>query len=165
MRIYIADLAAYNAGKLIGKWLDLDDYTDAKELKDAVADWMRTRGIEEIAVHDYDDCPADSYFGECPSFVELFKYHELYTNHGSAFASWFSLGNYSHDCDEWEEQFQDVYVGQYDSWVDFAMNLLQDTGALESIPEHLRCYFDYSAYARDLKYDYTEADGFYFQNY
>ena len=38
------------------------------------------------------------------------------------------------------------------------MNLLEITGDLASIPEHLQHYFDYDAYTRDLFMDYTSVD-------
>jgi antirestriction protein len=34
---------------------------------------------------------------------------------------------------------------------DFAYQLLEDTGALNDMPENLRNYFDYKAYGRDLE--------------
>lgn len=60
MKIYIADLAEYNAGNLYGKWLDLDDFTDADELKDAVYSvpkinpYSDGKERNEWAVHDYE---------------------------------------------------------------------------------------------------------------
>jgi len=36
MRIYVACLASYNAGRLHGEWFDLDDWQDADSLYDAV---------------------------------------------------------------------------------------------------------------------------------
>lgn len=168
MKIYIADLAAYNAGKLIGKWLDLDNFADTEELKDAISDWLKERGIEEYAVHDYDDCPARDEFGESPDFDELFTYHTLYEEYGDSFAAWFDLC-YSGgcDCDEWEDKYNDENMGEWESWEDFAQYLIDDCGALGEIPDHLKNYIDYSAFARDLQCsgDYTEQDGYFFRNY
>lgn len=80
MKIYIADLASYNSGKFDGKWFDLNDYTDAEELKDAISDWREERGIEDYAVHEYDGCPAQDKFGGAPDFDELFNYHMFMEN-------------------------------------------------------------------------------------
>jgi len=42
----------------------------------------------------------------------------------------------------------------------FAENYLEETGMIELLPENLRYYFDYEAYARDMLYngDITEVD-------
>lgn len=50
VRIYIADLEAYNAGKLRGEWVDLPSYG---ELKDVV-DRMSHGGRSDWAIHDYE---------------------------------------------------------------------------------------------------------------
>ena len=57
------------------------------------------------------------------------------------------------------DRILDMYYGVYDSEEDFATQLLEDTGDLASIPEHLQSYFDYDAYTRDLFIsDFTSAD-------
>ena len=168
MIIYMADLAAYNAGELKGKWFNLDDYMDADKLKEAVDAWKQEQGVEEYAVHDYDDCPAYDVFGEHPDLDELYMYHTLYSKYGDNFATWFDLC-YSGgcDCDEWEDKYNDDNMGEWDSWEDFVRYLIDDCGVLGEIPEHLQDYIDYSAFARDLQCngEYTEQNGFFFQNY
>lgn len=168
MKIYIADLLAYNAGKLAGKWFDLNDYADAEELKDAVSDWLKEQGSEEYAIHDYDDCPAHDEFGEYPDLDELYMYHELYTKYGNSFVAWFDLFHYSGEtCDTWEDKYYESYMGKWESWDDFAQYLIDECGALGEIPDQLQYYIDYSAYARDLlcSGDYTAQDGYFFRNY
>ena len=167
MRIYIADLSAYNAGKLIGKWLDLDDYTDAEALKDAVFDWLKERGIEEYAIHDYDDCPAHDEFGEYPDWNEIFTYHTLYKEYGDSFATWFGLSYPDCDYDTWEDKYNDDFEGEWDNWKDYAQCLIDECGVLGEIPDQLAPYIDYVAFARDLQCsgEYTEQDGYFFRNY
>jgi hypothetical protein len=60
-RIYVADLEAYNNGRLVGEWLDLDDYNDADELMDAIQDVLKKSGGEEYAIHDYENFPSILY--------------------------------------------------------------------------------------------------------
>lgn len=58
--IYVASLYDYNAGKLVGEWFDLMDYSDADELMEAIEKWMTDLnkkskdGVvrEEWAIHD-----------------------------------------------------------------------------------------------------------------
>ena len=55
------------------------------------------------------------------------------------------------DADDALERFQDDYQGTFDNLEDWATELLDSTGELECIPERLRYYFDYEAYARDCE--------------
>jgi antirestriction protein len=48
------------------------------------------------------------------------------------------------------DAFEEAYQGEYRSSVDFAENLVDDLGMLNDMPENLRYYFDYEAFARDL---------------
>lgn len=168
MEIYIADLGAYTAGELKGEWFDLNDYTDAGELNKAVDAWKQENGVEEIAVHDYDDCPAHDEFGEHPDFEELFTYHTLYEKYGDSFATWFDL-RYSggSDCYEWEDKYNDENMGEWESWEDLAQYLIDECGVLGDLPEQVKPYIDYSAFARDLRCngEYIEQNGYFFRNY
>lgn len=98
---------------------------------------------EEWAVHDYDDFPN---LGEYPSIERLIEVAEAISKHGEAMRVWLdSTGSV--------EGFEDAYYGTAESWEDFVARLLEETGALAEVPEHLQYYFDYAAYARDLKID------------
>lgn len=46
--------------------------------------------------------------------------------------------------------FEDADCGEHDSEQDYAEQLVDELGMLESMPGHLRYYFDYAAFARDL---------------
>jgi antirestriction protein len=73
-RIYVACLAAYNAGRLHGAWFDLEDYNDADELHEAIAERvLRTSPCPNVMVDI--DCPTcegsgslnnESYGTTCP---------------------------------------------------------------------------------------------------
>jgi len=55
------------------------------------------------------------------------------------------------DSEEALERFQDDYAGTWENLETWAEELLEGTGELEVIPQRLRYYFDYSAYARDCE--------------
>lgn len=59
------------------------------------------------------------------------------------------------------EGFEDSYQGEYESDEDFAQELAEQT---DDIPKHLWSYIDWEFYARELMYDYSEHDGFYFRS-
>lgn len=172
MKIYIADLAEYNAGNLYGKWLDLDDFTDADELKDAVYSvpkinpYSDGKERNEWAFHAYTlDYDPDPGFGESPDLEDVFRYHELCDTHGEAFAVWFDLFNGRRmPRDEWEESFQTAYYGEMESYKALAEQLVDD-GLFGNIPESVARYIDYEAIGRDLKADYTIVSGYCFYYY
>ena len=69
---------------------------------------------------------------------------------------------------DWDEdQFDERYQGEFDSWAKMAEELLYSTGELDAIPENLRYYFDYDAYARDIRLggDMCEHEGYFFWNH
>ena len=172
MKIYVADLAEYNAGNLYGKWLDLNDFNDADELKAAVYSvpkinpYSRGKERNEFAIHDYDlDFTIDPNFGEYPDLEDVFRYHELCREHGEAFAVWFNLYNGRYlDRDQWEDKFQDAYYGEYDSYTDLAEHMVEE-GLFGEIPESVACYLDYEKIGRDLMTEYTIDDGYCFSDY
>ena len=62
------------------------------------------------------------------------------------------------------EAFEDSYLGTFDSLEDWAEDYLENTGGLESMPENLRRYFDFEAFARDCRlngdiYEVTTPEG------
>jgi hypothetical protein len=73
----------------------------------------------------------------------------------AAFIGWY--GSWDSDT------FESAYMGQYDSEQAYADQYIDDTGMLSEMPEHLQCYFDYEAFARDLfMCDYYFDSGFVF---
>jgi antirestriction protein len=57
-------------------------------------------------------------------------------------------------------------MGEYDNEQEYAEQLLAETGDLDQIPHHLRYYFDYESFARDLFInDYLFIDGSVFQQH
>lgn len=55
------------------------------------------------------------------------------------------------ELDEAIEAFQGAYAGTFSSVEAWAENFMEDTGMLESVPENLRSYFDFEAWARDAE--------------
>lgn len=66
--------------------------------------------------------------------------------------------------DVWNaERFSDNYLGVYDLLEDYAYQYVVDYDLLNSLPNNLRCYFDYEKFACDLMIDdITEHNGHYF---
>lgn len=170
MKIYVADLAEYNAGRLYGKWLDLNDFTDAEELKTAaysvpkINPYSGGRERNEYAIHDYDlDYSCDPDFGEYPDLDDIFRYHELCGEYGEAFAVWYSLNGGYRDRDKWEDCFNESFYGEVDSYAALAEQFV-DEGLFGEIPDAIINYIDYEAIGRDLRMDYTIEAGYCFRD-
>lgn len=162
MRIYVGTYAKYNDGNLFGKWLDLEDYTDRDDFYKACAELHADEEDPEFMFQDWEGILSnminESYVSpECWSLLDAYeKYDEDAVN------------AYCYCFGEWNENdFNERYRGEYDSWEHMAEELLEETGELNRIPESLRYYFDYEKYANDLRIggDFIEQDGYYFWNH
>lgn len=83
------------------------------------------------------------------------------------FAAWienFHLDDSVKDGD-WEE-CKECFAGEFCNARDFAEHLCDEQGTLDEMPEHLRPYFDYEAYGRDLLMggDYWQEGCYWFRN-
>lgn len=172
-KIYVADLAAYNNGMLVGEWLDLSDYDDGSEVMDAIQDllsqWSEESGEEreEYAIHDYENFDSglySEYMGE-DDFDKVIKSYKLSEEKGVPM-SVISHIIREYDPDDVEEWYDEHFEGEFDSDTDLAYNYVDMVGGASELgKDTLERYFDYEAFGRDLAYDYTEIDGFYFRTY
>ncbi len=150
-KIYVACLAAYNAGKLHGEWISADQetheiYADIK----AMLEKSPEPHAEEWAVHDYEGFGSIS-LSEWPDIKRVSTLAKLIVAHGEAFSLWYQNqdgGNFENS--ELEDMFLEQWQGAFESETDFARNLLEELGQLTEIPDWAQCYFDYESYARDL---------------
>ena len=61
-------------------------------------------------------------------------------------------------------EFEERYLGEYESLRHFAEQYAEDVGLQDRIPDAIGRYFDYEAYGRDLMVggEICEHDGYYF---
>lgn len=159
-RIYVASLADYNDGEIVGEWIDASQtaeniHREIQHILDRSPSALAT-GIPagEWAIHDYDG------FGS----VQLDEYVSLeyvaalgqgIARHGLAFAAWASI----HDEQEPAalERFSDHYQGSYDSRADYAEQHVQalgvDSELFADAPEWLQPFIriDDSGLVRDME--------------
>lgn len=161
MRVYVGTYAKYNAGSLFGKWLNLDYYVDKSEFIAACRELHKDEADPELMFQDYEDIPnwmiSESNIDDC-----VWEFMEAYDEFGGD-----TVMAYVDCFGSWDKsQFHERYLGRYDSWVDMAEELLDKTGHLDELPEWAQPYFDYEAYARDIRLsrDLVEHDGHFFWN-
>lgn len=151
-RIYVACLASYNAGILHGEWVDLDGTETIEERISEILEASPEEDAEEWAVHDHELC---GYLSEYPGIDTLNAIQDAFEKVEAKGIEWEAFGEFcAHRGDDIEadkvEMFSEAYAGTWDSLEDWCENFLEETGQLESVPENLRYYFDYAAFARDM---------------
>ena len=153
-QIYVACLSAYNNGYLHGEWIDANqDVDQIKEEIQAMLNASPMPDAEEYAIHDYNDMPN---LGEWPDLDEVVKAAELVEQYSLEAVNAYLSYTGGSDLDDFESSYQ----GEYSSPEDFAYQLVEDLGLLQGVPDTLKYYFDYEAYARDLFMgDYFEENG------
>ena len=90
--IYVADLAAYNGGDLVGKWFDLTEYGDADELTEAVQEQVLLPGNEEWAIHDYEGF-GPIRVGEYDQFATIMQHVENMGDEPRKYWAWIDATN------------------------------------------------------------------------
>lgn len=151
-----------------GAWVELDSSTTWETIREAI--WEKIPGavVDEILCADAE--------GFARHFLSRYDCFDL-----TGWTEWIEAAERSHleleiiaaYCDnvgDWSEQgvdnAQDAYAGSFDSVTEFAEDLADSTGMLESIPESLRYYFDFEKFGNDLLMgDYFESEGHYFHNH
>lgn len=145
-RIYVADLAAYNNGKLHGVWINAcDDLEDIHEQISAMLKGSPEGFAEEYAIHDYEG------FGGygLSEYQGIQSVHEIacFTlEHGEIARE--LLSYYGGDLEEAKLAIEENYAGCYKTLADYAEELTEET---TQIPENLAYYIDYERMGRDME--------------
>ena len=145
MKIYLANLQAYNEGKLLGKWLDITK----DDLLKAVSDF----GNAEWAIHDTE---LPFKVGEHEDLFELQKVGKIWNSMSDyEQAAFCCLVDDGYTLKEALEEYQNRDVHIADNLVDLAYQFVEE-GLYGKIPDSLSSYIDYEAIGRILSYDYDQ---------
>jgi antirestriction protein len=146
IRMYVADLAAYNAGHLHGVWIDAcQDINDIWEQIKIMLAESPVENSEEISIHDYEGFGgyALSEYEGIEAAHEIACFIEQYPDFGG------ELLNYYSDLEEAKTAAEENYCGCYKSLADIAEELAEQT---TQIPESIAYYIDYERMGRDMEY-------------
>jgi antirestriction protein len=146
VRIYVADLAAYNNGKLHGVWIDACD--DLDSIQDQINEMLAKSPeeiAEEYAIHDHEGF--EGYpIGEYEGTKEINAIACFIEEHGEVAGE--LLSTYNGNVEEAELAMIYNYSGQYSSLEDFAQKITEEAS---EIPENLAYYIDYERMGRDME--------------
>ena len=152
-QIYVSTYAKYNNGSLGGEWVDVEDFTNKEDFLAHCAELHADEDDPELMFQDTDGIPS-GYVSECYVEAELWDWLELDEDDREAVQVYREEIDSSASIDS----ILDAYAGKADSEQDYAEQLVEELGYVQEMPEHLRGYFDYEAFARDLFIsDYTFA--------
>jgi antirestriction protein len=150
-KIYMACLAAYNHGKLHGKWIDATYGVEhIQEEIDAMLARSPIPGAEEWAIHDVSEF-GQLQISEHENLEHLADAAELIEQYGELASHVIDYYGGIDDLDDAKTALEENYAGEYDSLADWAEELLEETGGLSELPANLRGYFDYESFARDAE--------------
>lgn len=152
--IYVASLADYNNGRLLGAWIDATIGADAiYEQIQAMLARSREPAPEEWAIHDYEGF-GSKQLGEFERIEEVAALAEGIANYGPAFAAWVDYSGL--DTEDWH-YFEAAYLGEYPTLTAYAEQIIDDMGWQQKVdallPESLKPYarIDAEAMGEDLR--------------
>lgn len=132
--IYVASLADYNNGRLLGDWIDATIGADAiYEKIVAIRARSKEPAAEEWAIHDYEGFGAKR-LGEYERIEDVAALAEGIEKHGEAFAAW--VDHTGLDVEEWH-YFEDAYLGEFPELTAYAEQIVEDLGWRSLIDEHV----------------------------
>ncbi len=147
--VYVGTYAKYNDGCLRGLWIDLTTFDDVEEYISFCNAIHADEQDPELDAQDWECLPtgldgADMFFED--DFNKLKEYMELCEKYDTdavdSYLDYFDLDKL--------DEFEDRYLGEYDSEEDYARQLVNECYDLEQRMGDLSDYFDYDAYARTL---------------
>lgn len=147
MRIYLTNLSQYNAGRLIGEWIELP--CSEEELQDAMSRVLCLD--EEYFITDSEEMPFEVGEHDDPYRLneKLEQYEPLDEHEQLCVAFLLSEG---YDWAYCMENHENVILYPQESLEDVAYLLVKD-GCFGIVSDGLSNYIDYTAIARDLGYD------------
>ena len=155
-RVYVGTYAKYNNGSLQGAWMDLEGH-DAGSFHAACLELHKDEADPELMFQDFESFPRE-YYGESHLDSRLWDWLDLSDHERELLAVYVENVNQ----DGTLEEARDAYAGTYESEESWAEDFLEQSGELNQIPERLRYYFDFAAYARDAGMDsvcFVQHDG------
>jgi antirestriction protein len=157
-KVWIASLSDYNAGHLHGAWQEADREPD--EIWAGINEVLRTSkepGAEEWAIFDYEGF-GPLRLSEYETVERVSRLGLGIAEHGEAFAA---FANFLGTEDEMLDQFEDCFIGQWETSIEYVEDYLEDIGIEvmldNAVPLSLREYVrvDAEGIVRDMEIEGT----------
>ena len=151
--VYVGTYGKYADGSIDGEWVKLTDFNDYEEFMDYIRELHKDESDPEFMFQDYENFPSRWYSESGLSeetFDKILEWYMMDDDQRKAFEAYLDaeIGEDS------IEEFEEHYRGHYNSPLDFAYELIDETG----LPDDVDYYFDYEGFGRDLTMDWHEGD-------
>lgn len=149
-RVYVGTYAKYSNGNLSGKWLNLEDFADKADFLAKCAEIHADESDPELMFQDHEGIP-EGMISESNIEESVWEWLAMDDDDRELLAVY--CENFDADADI--ERAREAFEGKFDDPEDWAYHWLEETGSLAEVPEFLRNYIDFEAYARDACGDMT----------
>lgn len=163
--VYVGTYGKYNGGSIYGKWVHLAEFDCKEDFYDYCRELHKDEKDPEFMFQDWEGMPSgfidEAFLSE--QFFELKKAAEdLCGEQAEAFLVFCERNSVETDAWRLRKDFDECYIGKYDSEEDFAHEIANDC---YEMPSWADIYFDYERFARDLfMCDYWMEDGHVFRH-
>jgi len=151
IKLFVANLEAYNNGRLVGDWIDLENYVGEEEKLKKRLNEITKEG-EEIFIADYETPFSNFTINRDDDIYKLLEIEEQLIDLSPLEMD---KVNYLLSWENYPIQKALSYYDDVDYYPDMSLvELAQqfvDNGVYGKIPDNIRCYIDYEAIARDLE--------------
>lgn len=155
IEIHVLNLAAYTAGRIVGDWVELDDFDDFESFRARVREV--TQNAEEVMIGDEENDFGFCLFDEYTDLGTVWRIHAIFADLArldevEAFADFLYYEDRVGEISEKVvEEFRDRYHGQWDSLEDFAWYSASDIYSefFSSVPSGFRVEVDTVAWEQD----------------
>ena len=164
LQVYLTDLAAYNAGSLVGKWIQLP--LTGFELSQSISEVL-TEGEYAVDGENHEEYFITDYEWNDIDLKEIDEYENIYelndelrlvsdldTNKRKAVKFLLDEG-ITIDIEDAISRAEDVTIHHNYTMEDVAYDLIHECYNLKDIPDLIANNIDYDGVARDLEYDGT----------
>lgn len=145
LKIYVADLAAYNNAILRGVWIEATDApSDINDQIQAMLSESPFANAESYAIHDFEGFEGYD-LGEHEGVENVYNIACFIEEQGEIAAR--LLANFHSNIEEAKNAFDEHYCGCFTSIADFAEDFSDQT---DQIPKDLRPYINFEAMGNDM---------------
>lgn len=162
LSVFITDLAAYNAGYLIGRWVKLPMHES--ELKQAIADVFK-EGESACGSQNHEEYFLSDWEWEDYEFIPVGEYSSVYglntdlevlefkSDYELKAISFLLREGIASTIDDAIGKVEDVIVHENQSMEDVAYDLLNECYGIDKLPSIISNHIDYESIGRELDMD------------
>ena len=165
--VYVGTYKKYSEGSLFGMWVNLEAVSDADEFFEVCRELHKDERDPEFMMQDFQGFPKE-FYSECMSadtIERIIEFIQLDDDEREMLEDFCECYGYDITQEDMIEDARERCVGCYDSFQEFADQCADEELACMNAPDFCSRYFDYEAFARDLKYDYSVgANGYIFRD-